>query len=331
MSKSEPDLFPRENSFRSYTRQRRRLPTLSHMFKNIAVLLAWTAAVAQSPALKQLAYPAGTKLLIIHADDLAVAHAVDRASFAALDSGAASSASIMVPCPWLTEVAAYARQNPEADLGLHLTLTSEWKNYRWGPVARGNMPGLTGADGYLWPDTPVVVKNARPEEVANEIRAQIERALTMGIRPTHLDSHMGTLFTPAFFAEYVKAAREYGIPFFAPRVPGGIPPALASLLKDSDVLPDAVVMAPGNAKAENWREFYSAAIRGLKPGLTEMIVHLGYDDAELQAITADHPAYGSAWRQRDFNLVTSPEFRALLRDNGVKLIQWRDIKKVWKP
>jgi len=293
----------------------------------LAFCAALSAASAQNNAVKQLGYPAGTKLLIIHADDLAVAHSADRASFAALDTGAVSSASIMMPCPWVTEVAAYAKAHPDADLGLHLTLTSEWMNYRWGPLARGNFPGLTGPDGTLWPDAGPVVQHARPDEVAAEVRAQIERALAVGIRPTHLDAHMGTLFAPKFFAEYVKAAREYGIPFFAPRVPGGMSAALATLLKETDIEPEGVIMAVPTVKPENWREFYSNAIRGLKPGLTEMIVHLGHDDAELQAITEGHPDYGSAWRQRDFDVVTSAEFRALLRENGVKLVTWREIGK----
>src|SRR5690349_623292 len=83
---------------------------------------------------ERLGYPADSKLLIIHADDLAVAHAVDSASFDALEKGAVTSASILVPCPWLTEVADYAKSHPDADLGLHLDLTSEWNTYRWGPI-----------------------------------------------------------------------------------------------------------------------------------------------------------------------------------------------------
>ena len=287
------------------------------------------AAQPHRNAAEQLGYPPETKLLILHADDLAVSHSVDQASFAALDSRAVSSASIMVPCPWLTEVAAWARQHPDADLGLHLTLTSEWKQYRWAPVARQMFPGLTGPDGYFWPDTPLVVKNARPADVESEIRAQIEKARDLGIRPTHLDSHMGTLFTPAFFPVYVRLAREYGIPFFMVRSLEA-PPALRALMKDTDIVPDNFAMAGDNAKPGEWTEFYANIIRSLKPGLTEIIVHLGRDDAELQAITEGHPAYGSAWRQRDFNLVNSPEFRKLLEQNQVKLIGWRDIQKHWK-
>jgi len=301
---------------------RRRLRAL--MLASVFVLfpvLAQTKNVAE-----QLGYPADAKLLIIHADDLAVSHSEDRASFAALDGHAVSAASIMVPCPWLTEVAEYAKAHPDADLGLHLTLTSEWKNYRWGPVASKNeVPGLLGPDGNLWLDVPFVTKNASSAEVETEIRAQIERAMKSGIRPTHVDSHMGTLFTPAFFPAYVKVAREYGLPFLAMRA-AGAPAAMLALLKDTDVMPGAITMAAG-VEAKNWTEYYMGVIHNLKPGLTELIVHLAYDDAEMQAITEEHPAYGSAWRQRDFDVITSPGFRQALKDNSVTLIGWKDIKE----
>lgn len=292
----------------------------------LALALMCPLALAQTKnAAEQLGYPAGAKLLIIHADDLAVSHAEDRASFAALDRGAASSASIMVPCPWLTEVAEYAKAHPDADLGLHLTLTSEWRNYRWGPVAsRDQVPGLLGPDGNLWPEVPPVLKNATPAEIEKEIRAQIERAMQVGIRPTHLDSHMGTLFVPAYFPVYVKVAREYGLPFLAMRMPGAPAPMLA-LLKDTDILPN-IVMATGG-KPEDWAAYYLGVIRSLKPGLTELIVHMAYDDAEMQAITEGHPAYGSAWRQRDFDVITGPQLRQALKDNQVTLIGWRAIKE----
>lgn len=293
-------------------------------------IVTQTLALAETKnAAEQLGYPADAKLLIIHADDLAVSHSQDRASFAALDRHAASAASIMVPCPWLTEVAAYAKAHPDADLGLHLTLTSEWKNYRWGPVASRNLvPGLLGPDGNLWPDVPFVTKNAKPAEVEAEIRAQIERAIQVGIHPTHVDSHMGTLFTPEFFAVYVKVAREYGLPFLAMRSQGA-PANMLALLKDTDIIPDAIVMAT-NAKPENWAAYYAGVIQSLKPGLTELIVHLAYDDAEMQAVTEDHPAYGSAWRQRDFDVITSQRFRPLLKDDHVTLIGWREIKRSGK-
>ena len=275
----------------------------------------------------QLGYPADAKLLIVHADDLAVSHSQDRASFAALDRGAASSASIMVPCPWLTEVAEYAKAHPDADLGLHLTLTSEWQSYRWGPVAsRNQVPGLLGPDGNLWPDVPFVTKHATAAEVEKEIRAQTELAMKVGIRPTHLDSHMGTLFNPAYFPVYVKVAREYGLPFLAMRTPGA-PASMLALLKDTDIVPDAIVIAGEGTEPENWASYYLGIVRSLKPGLTELIVHLAYNDAEMQAVTEGHPAYGSAWRQRDFDVIASPEFRKALVDNHVTLIGWKAIQQ----
>lgn len=306
------------------------------MSKTFLILMSCALLSAQPQTRKKsatelLGYPADSKLLILHADDLAVSHSVDRASFSALDSRAVTSASIMVPCPWMSEAADYAKQHPDADLGLHLTLTSEWTHYRWGAVARQNLGGLLAPDGYFWPDTQPVFKNAKPEDVETEIRAQIESALKAGIRPTHLDSHMGTLlFSPVFFPIYTKVAREYNIPFFAARVPG-VPPAMLAMLKDTDIVPDAAFMAAADLKPADWNDFYTRTIQSLKPGLTEIIVHLGYDNAELQAVTEGHPAYGSAWRQRDFDLVTSAEFRKLLRDNKVKLIGWKEIKEHWKP
>src|SRR5437016_9971288 len=165
----------------------------------VATFLLVTGALGRAQTktvAERLGYPPDAKLLIVHADDLAVAHSVDAASFDALDKNAVTSASVMVPCPWLNEVAAYARGHASADLGLHLTLTSEWKTYRWGPVeSRDKVPSLLDPSGYLWPDTPQAVGTLKADEAEREIRAQIERANALGIHPTHLDSHMGALFS----------------------------------------------------------------------------------------------------------------------------------------
>jgi chitin disaccharide deacetylase len=293
-------------------------------------LASTTNALGQGKTIaERLGYPRDAKLLIIHADDLAVAHSEDSASFDALDRGAVTSASIMIPCPWLTEVAAYAKAHPEADLGLHLTLTSEWSTYRWGAVAsKDAAPSLLDSSGYLWSDTPEAVRSLKADEAEREIRAQVERAIAMGIHPTHLDSHMGVLFArPDLFAVYVKVAREYKLPFLAFLGPG-TPAAIASQLLDKDVLINAVVIANPSVGAGHWKEFYENAIKNLKPGVTEIIVHLGHDDAELEAVTVDHPEYGAAWRQRDYDVVTSPEFKHALEDNQVILVHWNDLKKL---
>jgi predicted glycoside hydrolase/deacetylase ChbG (UPF0249 family) len=254
---------------------------------------------------------------------------VDQATLKALDDQAISSSSIMVPCPWLTEVADYAKAHPGRDLGIHLTLTSEWKTYRWGAVASSDqVPSLLDPDGYLWPTATAAAQHEKPEEVEREIRAQVERAKRMGIEPTHLDSHMGTLFqTPELFAVYVKVAREYHLPLLAARIHNA-PPAMLSLLTDKDILVDSVVSPGEDVSPAKWMDFYLDAIRNMKPGLTEMIVHLGYDDAELQAISVDHPGWGAAWRQRDFNVVTSPEFKQALEENHISVIHWKDLGKL---
>lgn len=280
---------------------------------------------------ERLGYPADAKMLIVHADDLAVAHSVDAASFDALDRGGATSASIMVPCPWLNEVAAFAKDHPDADLGLHLTLTSEWKIYRWGPVeAKDKVPSLLDPSGYLWAETAPAAQNIKPEEAEREIRAQVERAFAAGIHPTHLDSHMGVLFSrPDLFAAYVKVAHDYHLPFLAVRV-ADERAKLLSLLSEKDPIVDSVVMINPTVHAGQWSESYGNAIRNLKPGLSEMIVHLGHDDAELQAVTIDHPDFGSAWRQRDYGFVTSSEFKKVLEENHIVLVKWRDLQKLLK-
>ena len=299
----------------------------------IAVLflvLAVKPASAQNKTVaERLGYPADSKLLIVHADDLAIAHSEDAASFDALEKNAVTSASIIVPGPWLTEVAAYASAHPDADLGLHLALTSEWKTYRWGSVeSRDKVPSLFDPSGYLWPETLPALHNVKPEEAEREIRAQVERAMALGIHPTHLDSHMGVLFSsPELFAVYVKIAHEYKLPFLAVRIPNA-PPQFFSLLSDKDVLVDSVVIANPTVHPNEWRDFYVNAVKNLKPGLTEIIVHLGHDDAELQAVTLDHPDFGSAWRQRDFDIMTSPEFKKALEENHVILVKWKDLKKL---
>lgn len=293
----------------------------------LLTLSASTLAAQTRGIAERLGYPAGSKLLILHADDLGVAHSEDVASFDALDRGAVSSASIMVPTPWVGEVAAYARAHPNADLGLHLTLTSEWQTYRWGSVeSKDKVASLLDSAGTFPNDEAIVAKTAKPAEVDRELRAQIERALALGIRPTHLDSHMGSLFTtPELIAVYVKVAHDYHLPFLAVK---GTPLAAAQAgVSPQDVVLDAVVIAGENIPRDQWKAWYLRAIDNLKPGITEMIVHLGHDDAELQAVTVNHEPYGSAWRQRDYDVVTSAEFVKALRDHNVIVVKWKDLAR----
>ena len=295
----------------------------------LSLLLASALSAQTKTVAERLGYPRDAKLLILHADDLGFSHSADAASFDALDKGAISSASIMIPTPWITEVAAYARAHSDADLGLHLTLTSEWETYRWGPTAsRDAVPSLLDPDGTLPNEDSIVARRANAADVERELRAQIDRALALGIRPTHVDSHMGALFTtPALLAAYVKVAHNYHLPFLAMKTNpfgGGQPMPLAP----TDIPLDAVIVASPDIPREKWKDFYLNAIANLKPGITEIIVHLGHDDAELQAVTVNHEPYGSAWRQRDYEVVNSPEFKKALKDNNVIVIKWKDLKKL---
>jgi hypothetical protein len=172
-----------------------------------------------------------------------------------------------------------------------------------------------------------VAQHAKPDEAEREIRSQVERALALGIHPTHLDTHMGSAFaTPEIFAAYVKVAHQYHLPFLAVKIPGA--ERFLAALSPNDVVLDGLVMAGAGQPADQWSNFYLNAIKNLKPGLTQMIVHLGHDDAELQAITVDHADYGSAWRQRDYDFITGPEFKQSLQDNHVILVKWRDLGKL---
>ncbi|MEA2761919.1 MAG: hypothetical protein QOD47_1203 [Gemmatimonadaceae bacterium] len=294
----------------------------------VSLLFASILSAQPKTVAERLGHPADSKLLILHADDLGAAHSVDVASFAGLESGAVTSASIMVPTPWIAEVAAYARAHPNADLGLHLTLTSEWETYRWGSVESADkVSSLLDSAGTFPNDTKFVAAKAKPVEVEREIRAQITRAMSLGIHPTHLDSHMGSLFaTPELIATYVKVAHEYHLPFLAIKGSGLAAPEAG--VTSRDVVLDALIIADENVPRDQWKTFYVNAINNLKPGLTEIIVHLGHDDAELQAVMVNHEPYGSAWRARDYEVMNSPEFKKALKDNHVILVTWKELQKL---
>ncbi len=305
---------------------------LSHGLLIVFIIVCFgSAARAQMQHIaEKLGYPSDAKLLIIHADDLAVSHSQDMASFKAIEEKDVTAASVMVPCPWFTEVADFAKSHPDADIGLHLTLTSEWKTYRWGPVApKDRVSSLLDPNGYFYPDNGPVAARAKPEEAEREIRAQIQRATAMGIHPTHLDIHMGTLAaTPQLYSVLIKVAHEYHLPFMAVKLPGEQGKELMRLISPDDIVLDRLVMFTPGVPVNQWTESYVKAIQSLKPGLNEMIVHLAYDDSEMRAITVGHPDYGAAWRDRDFNSVRSAEFKQALKGNHIILIGWRQLDKL---
>ena len=297
----------------------------------IVLLLAQQARGQQTIA-ERLGYPRDAKLLIVHADDLGMTHSVNAATIKAFESGLVNSGSIMAPCPWLSEIAAYARTNPQADLGLHLTLTSEWTSFRWGPVAsRDRVTSLLDKDGYLPLTESEAAAQADPKEVELEITAQIERARALGIQPTHLDSHMGTLYqNKALFEVFLRVARKQKLPVRVAKAWFGQTDFLPSTLKPDDVYIDRILDINTTVAANDWATFYSDAIKKLEPGVTEVVIHLAYDDAEMRGATFNHPNWGAAWRQRDFEFFTSDAFRKLLQENQIKLITWRELGKLIK-
>ncbi len=276
-------------------------------------------------ALALLALPASgaERRLVIHADDLGMSRSVNRATFEALEQAWISSASILVPCPWFPDVARWAKDHPEADLGIHLALNSEWTSFRWGPVSsRDGVPSLLDPDGYFPLVETTVAERAAPAEVERELRAQIEKARAAGVRITHLDSHMAALFrSEALFGVYRKLAAEYKLPQLVtrrgPRTGFGVVP---------DALIDEVLSHGPDVPAADWRTAYERSLAALPAGTYELIVHLGYDDEEMRGATSDHPDWGAAWRQRDLDVVKSPEFRAFLKREAFQLVGWGDLK-----
>ena len=294
------------------------------LFILLTLFVCTSFVYAQSLTIQEkLGYPKDTKLLIIHADDLGVAHSENGATINAIEKGSVSSASIMVPTPWFSEIAAYAVAHPKADFGLHLTLTSEWKYYKWGPSS-GEVPGLKNKQGFFFSSVDSVYSSATITEIEKELRKQIENAKQFGIDVTHLDSHMGTLFgRPDYLKLYIQLGREYKIPVMLPRI---ATTALGSFITEKDILVDAIHIASPADFKKGMVNYYTGVLDSLKAGLNILIIHTAYDDKEMQAVTVDHPDYGAAWRQADYNFFTSANCKKIIRDKKIRIITWREIR-----
>ena len=300
-----------------------------HRFLLGLFLSTFTVAVSAQTLADRLGYPPNTKLIIVHADDLGETHAVNAAAIKALERGTINSASMMVACPWFPEIADYAKSHPDADFGLHLTLTSERVYYRWGPVASADkVPSLVDSNGYFHHDWDHN-EHADPKDVEIELRAQIQRALAMGVRPTHLDSHQYRLIMSGkeLFDVMLKVAHEYKLPIFVTRDWFADYPYLEKSLGPNDVVLDHTVTIEPDVTPEKWNEFYIAALENLKPGITEFVIHPGFDDEELRAATRERSTWGSAWRQRDYDFFTSDQFREILAQQKIRLITWRELAR----
>jgi predicted glycoside hydrolase/deacetylase ChbG (UPF0249 family) len=280
-------------------------------------------------AAERLGYPADTRLVIINADDVGFCHSANAAAISAYARGALTSASVMVPCPGFADFARWARGRTGLDLGIHLTFVSERPAVRWGPVLPpSQVPSLVDARGFFpsqWaPDRP-----PRPSEVEAEVRAQIAKARAQSIVPTHLDAHQHVLqFEGAkIFDVLVRVAGEERLPFRLARTWYGAHPYLRrrSRFQDTVVLDHRIEMRPGLARDDEWTQWYVAQVRALPPGLTEILVHPGYDDEELRRLTAGNPLWGARWRQRDFDAVVSPAFAQALEEVRAVRTTWQRV------
>jgi hypothetical protein len=307
---------------------------------------------------EKLGYPKGARVLILHVDDMGMSFDSDEGGIAALTKGVSTSCSVMMPCPWVPAFVHWLKNHPDIDAGLHLTLTSEWKDYRWVPLAgKSNVPGLVDKEGDMWPSVEEVVAHASADEVEKEILAQLERARSMGFEPTHLDTHMGTLFgSPAFTERYVKVGIENKIPIMFPagndaliqaqmhlpdiflqqlRVTGktlwdaGLP-VLDDLHNTSYdwIIPDDI--KNDDKKLQQFKtQKYIEGIKSLKPGVTMMIMHCTATTEVFKHISDSGPG-----RRGDMLAMLDPAFKKALHDEGIILTTWRELKerrlKTWK-
>lgn len=276
--------------------------------------------------IEKMGYHPDDKLLIVHADDLGVAHSVNVASIEGFEKGGISSASIMVPCPWFPHIAQYAADHPEYCWGIHLTLTAEWEHYKWDGVSSSDqISSLLNEDKVMYDNVAEVVENSNVEEVERELRSQIDRAIRHGVSLSHLDSHMGTLFSnEALLKVYLKMGNEYKLPVL---LPYAMVPKEWNI--DDHIGPYQVPVNSIAMLSENYESneaAYDAFLTKVLPGINELIIHLGIDNPELQEVMVNHLDFGATWRQKDLNYVLSDHFKAELKKNNIHVVSWRDIR-----
>lgn len=282
--------------------------------------------------------PLPGRYVIIHADDAGMCDSVNRATIDALEHGAVTSVSIMVPCPAFEEFAEYAASHPEHDYGIHLTLNAEFASYRWGPVASADeVPSLIDRDGFLWRSEHQTAANARVDEVERELRAQIDKALDHDVPLSHLDSHMGTLFMRADFLDvYLRLGDEYDLPVLLTRDDGlarrlgfddrniaQMRSAADQLEREGFPIVDKILMHYSWDPVPQKKQIYLNMIRRAPAGVTEIIVHCGYADRELRLITGSYSI-----RDGDRQVFTDPEVLSAIESQDVELISWKEFRQL---
>jgi len=285
--------------------KQKRIAFLSLFLLAIAVHGASAQDTRKSLA-EKLGFPHDAKLLIVHADDVGVTHSVNAATIKGLESGLVNSLSLMVPCPWFPEIADYAKSHPDADFGLHLTLTSERVYYRWGPVAsKDKVPSLVDENGYFHHDWKPTTR-INPKEVDLELRAQIDRAFAMGIRPTHLDSHHNVHRDPEALPHFLDVAGEYGLP----------------LREHSAVRYFSKFYGQWGGQTHLEQIGVDNLIRmlatAIPEGITEMSCHPGYAEA-------DYATGYATEREAEVRTLCDPVIREALASHGIQLISYHNL------
>jgi predicted glycoside hydrolase/deacetylase ChbG (UPF0249 family) len=238
----------------------------------------------------------------------------------------------MVPCPWFYEMAEFAKNNPDFDCGIHLTLTCEWENYKFGPVLPiSEVSSLADQNGYFYKTRKDFKDNAKLSEIKKEFIAQIEKALQFGIQPTHLDSHMCSVgVTPEILDIYRELGKTYNLPVFINK---GFVESISLSDKqynfEDTLLADNLLIGYyADFEKGELRKSYEKALDNIISGFNVFLLHPAYDDFEMQGITVNHPNFGSEWRQIDFDFFTSDECKAKLKKNNIQLITWKEISSI---
>jgi predicted glycoside hydrolase/deacetylase ChbG (UPF0249 family) len=267
---------------------------------------------------ERLGYAPDDRLLIVNCDDLGMCHAANAGVYESLRTGVATSATLMVPCPWAREASA---QYLGEDIGVHLTLNAEWDLYRWGPITQA--PSLLDGDGGFPRTTTDLWDHADLDEVGRELRAQIERAILWGFDVSHIDSHMGALqLRPEFFDVYLELAVEFQLPM---RLSGASSERLVGFpfrtlaAEEGVVFPDHFLHVTNGVGS---RRAIEKMLFDLRPGVTEVYLHPAADTSELRSLAPD-------WANRvdDLHLlVHDSALRARIDRSGVKLIGFRELR-----
>ncbi|WP_188746513.1 polysaccharide deacetylase family protein [Parapedobacter defluvii] len=298
----------------------------SRLTLTLSLLLGYAATVTSQTLVERLGYPKNAILLIVNNDDAGMCHAANTGTIKGLQEGLISSSTIMFTCPWATEIVDFAKTHPDKDFGVHLTLTSEWKHYKWGPVAPiDRVRSLVDSNGYFWKGVQEVYQHGNAEQAYEEGKAQIEKALSYGLPITHIDSHMGTFqLDPAYFEQYARLAKTFNLPLrmasqstLEKYGQGGMREKCIQL---GLVFPDYLIYE----ELQNYGEvedFWVNIIDNLKPGVTELYLHASELTPELEAIT------GTARKRADElkAFTESSKIREALARKNVQLISYRPL------